>query len=229
MTFPAIHLYDTRRRAVVPFEPVVAGKASIYTCGPTVYGPQHLGNMRSQLLPDLLRRVLLASGLDVTFVTNVTDVGHLVSDADEGEDKVEKAAAQSGQTVEEITGHWTEQWANDRRRLGMLEPDLIPYASKHIDEQIAMIRTLEEQGRTYVIDDGVYFDVSTFPAYADFAHLDLDELEQDLARIGEAMDAAERQVDRLVFAEQEGLLTLGNPRRPADNNPVLGPVIVALE
>ena len=177
VTFPAIHLYDTRRRTVVPFEPVIAGKASIYTCGPTVYGPQHLGNMRSQLLPDLLRRVLLASGLDVTFVTNVTDVGHLVSDADEGEDKVEKAAAQSGQTVEEITGHWTEQWANDRRRLGMLEPDLIPYASKHIDEQIAMIRTLEEQGRTYVIGDGVYFDVSTFPAYADFARLDLDELE----------------------------------------------------
>jgi cysteinyl-tRNA synthetase len=177
VTVPAIHLYDTRRRAVVPFEPVVPGKASIYTCGPTVYGPQHLGNMRSQLLPDLLRRVLLAAGLDVTFVTNVTDVGHLVSDADEGEDKVEKAAAATGQTVEEITGHWTEQWANDRRRLGMLEPDLIPYASHHIAEQIAMIQTLQEQGRTYVIDDGVYFDVSTFPAYADFAHLDLDELE----------------------------------------------------
>jgi cysteinyl-tRNA synthetase len=174
----AIHLYDTRRRAVVPFEPVIAGKASIYTCGPTVYGPQHLGNMRSQLLPDLLRRVLAASGLDVTFVTNVTDVGHLVSDADEGEDKVEAAAAQTGQSVEEITGHWTEQWANDRRRLGMLEPDLIPYASHHIPEQIAMIETLEAQGRTYVIDDGVYFDVSTFPAYADFAHLNLDELEE---------------------------------------------------
>ena len=177
MTVPPIHLYDTRRRAVVPFEPVTPGKASIYTCGPTVYGPQHLGNMRSQLLPDLLRRVLDAAGYDVTFVTNVTDVGHLVSDADEGEDKVEAAAAKTGQTVEEITGHWTEQWANDRRRLGMLEPDLIPYASKHIGEQIAMIQTLEAQGRTYVIDDGVYFDTSTYPEYADFAHLNLDDLE----------------------------------------------------
>jgi len=177
VSVPAIHLYDTRRRAVVPFEPVTPGKALIYTCGPTVYGPQHLGNMRSQLLPDLLRRVLRAAGYEVTFVTNVTDVGHLVSDADEGEDKVEKAAAQTGQSVEEITGHWTEQWANDRRRLGMIEPDLVPYASKHIPEQIAMIQTLEAQGRTYVIDDGVYFDTSTYPEYADFAHLNLDDLE----------------------------------------------------
>jgi cysteinyl-tRNA synthetase len=177
MTVPPIHLYDTRRRAVVPFEPVTAGQVGIYTCGPTVYGPQHLGNMRSQLLPDLLRRVLGAAGYEVTFVTNVTDVGHLVSDADDGEDKVEAAAARSGQSVEEITGHWTAQWANDRRRLGMLEPDLIPYASAHIAEQIAMIEALEAQGRTYVIGDGVYFDVSTFPAYADFARLNLDELE----------------------------------------------------
>ena len=162
---------------MVPFQSIVPGKVGIYTCGPTVYGPQHLGNMRSQLLPDLLRRVLIAAGYDVTFVTNVTDVGHLVSDADEGEDKIEAAAARTGQTVEEITGHWTQQWAQDRTRLGCLEPDVIPYASAHIPEQIAMIQTLEAQGRTYRIDDGIYFDVSTYPAYADFAHLDLDELE----------------------------------------------------
>ena len=177
MSVPPIHLYDTRRRAIVPFEPIVAGQAGIYTCGPTVYGPQHLGNMRSQLLPDLLRRVLMAAGYDVTFVTNITDVGHLVSDADEGEDKVEAAAARTGQSVEEITGHWTDQWATDRIRLGCLEPDIVPKATDHLPEQIAMIQTLEAQGRTYRIDDGIYFDVSTYPQYADFAHLDLDELE----------------------------------------------------
>jgi hypothetical protein len=143
VTIPPIHLYDTRRRAVVPFEPIHEGKAGIYTCGPTVYGPQHLGNMRSQLMPDLLRRVLLASGYDVTYVTNVTDVGHLVSDADDGDDKVEAAAARTGETVEQITGRWTEQWANDRRRLGCLEPDAIPKATDHIAGQIAMVQDLE--------------------------------------------------------------------------------------
>ena len=177
VSFPPIRLYDTRRRAVVPFEPLEPGKVGIYTCGPTVYGPQHLGNMRSQLTPDLLRRVLLAGGLSVTFVTNITDVGHLTSDADEGDDKVEAAAAREGRTVAEITGHWTEQWQTDRRRLGCLDPDVLPAASDHIAEQIAMVAELEAQGRTYVIGDGVYFDVSSFPNYADFAGLDLDELE----------------------------------------------------
>jgi cysteinyl-tRNA synthetase len=172
-----IRLYDTRRRAVVPFEPLVAGRVGIYTCGPTVYGPQHLGNMRSQLLPDLLRRVLLAAGYEVTFVTNITDVGHLTDDADAGDDKVEAAAAREGRSVAEITAHWTEQWAADRRRLGCLEPDLVPRATDHIAEQIAMIRTLEDQGHTYLIDDGVYFDTTTFPRYAEFAHLVLDDLE----------------------------------------------------
>ncbi|MCB0962358.1 MAG: cysteine--tRNA ligase [Acidimicrobiales bacterium] len=172
-----IRLHDTRRRAVVPFEPLVEGKAGIYTCGPTVYGPQHLGNMRSQLMPDLLRRVLDAAGHDVTYVTNVTDVGHLVSDADEGADKVEAAAEASGETVEQITGRWTAQWADDRRRLGCLEPDAVPRATDHIDGQIDMVRTLEAKGHTYRIDDGIYFDVSTFGRYAEFAHLNLDDLE----------------------------------------------------
>jgi cysteinyl-tRNA synthetase len=171
-----LRLHDTRTRSVQPFAPIDPPRVGIYTCGPTVYAPQHLGNMRSQIVPDLLRRVLVAAGHDVTFVTNITDVGHLVSDADEGDDKMEKAAAASGQTATEIAAHFTKQWADDRARLGCLEPDVLPKAASHIAEQIAMIETLEAQGHTYVIDDGVYFDVSTFPAYADFAGLDLDEL-----------------------------------------------------
>jgi cysteinyl-tRNA synthetase len=170
-----LRLYDTRTRAVHPFVPIDPPRVGIYTCGPTVYAPQHLGNMRSQLVPDLLRRVLLAAGYDVTFVTNITDVGHLVSDADEGEDKVERAAAASGLTAADIAVRYTEQWATDRDRLGCLLPDVLPRAAAHIDEQIAMIQTLEAQGHTYAIDDGVYFDVSTFPRYAEFAGLDLDE------------------------------------------------------
>ncbi len=171
-----IQLYDTRRRGVFPFEPLVEGRVGIYSCGPTVYAPQHLGNMRSQLVPDVLRRLLVAQGLDVTYVTNITDVGHLVSDADEGDDKMEEAARREGRTAEEIAEHWTAQWAGDRRRLGCLEPDVLPRAAAHVPEQVAMIATLEAGGHTYVIDDGVYFDVSTFPRYAEFAGLDLDAL-----------------------------------------------------
>ena len=172
-----IHLYDTRRRSVVAFEPIHPGKVGIYTCGPTVYGPQHLGNMRSQLLPDVLRRVLGASGLDVRYVTNITDVGHLVSDADDGDDKVEAAAARTGESVEQITRRWTDQWATDRRRLGCLEPDSVPKATEHIAGQIEMVQVLEAKGHTYQIGDGVYFDVSTFPRYAEFAGLTLDDHE----------------------------------------------------
>ena len=171
-----LRLYDTRTRQLQPFAPWRPPVVGVYSCGPTVYAPQTLGNMRSQLFPDLLRRVLDAAGYEVSYITNITDVGHLVSDADEGDDKMEAAAATSGKTAAEIAAFFTEQWAEDRRRLGCLEPDLTPRAAAHIDEQIAMVRTLEEQGHTYVIDDGVYFDVSTFPRYAEFAGLDLDEL-----------------------------------------------------
>ncbi|QYG91453.1 cysteine--tRNA ligase [Iamia sp. SCSIO 61187] len=172
-----IRLYDTRTRSVRPLEPLEPGKVGIYTCGPTVYAPQTLGNMRSQLVPDLLRRVLIAAGYDVTFVTNITDVGHLVDDSDDGDDKMEKAAAATGESAADIAARYTEQWADDRRRLGCLEPDIRPKAADHIAEQIAMVETLEAKGHTYVIDDGVYFDTASFPAYADFAGLRLDDLE----------------------------------------------------
>jgi cysteinyl-tRNA synthetase len=176
-TVPSLHLYDTRRRAVSLLEPIEPGRVGIYTCGPTVYAPQHLGNMRSQLAPDLLRRYLLAAGLEVTYVTNITDVGHLVGDADAGDDKVEAAAQRAGATVAAITSAHTEQWLTDRRLLGCLEPDVLPRASEHVVEQMAMIAELEDQGRTYRIADGIYFDVSTFDRYAEFAGIDLEALE----------------------------------------------------
>ncbi|MBI2709424.1 MAG: cysteine--tRNA ligase [Actinobacteria bacterium] len=172
-----IRLHDTRRRRLVPLEPLVPGHVGIYTCGPTVYAPQTLGNMRSQLYPDLLRRVLRAAGLDVLHVVNITDVGHLTDDASAGDDKMEEAARRTGQSAAEIAAHWTQQWLTDRRRLACCEPDVLPRAADHIPEQIALVRTLEAKGHTYVIDDGVYFDVATFDRYAEFAGLDLDELE----------------------------------------------------
>ena len=133
--------------------------------------------MRSQLFPDLLRRVLLAAGYDVTYVTNVTDVGHLVVRRRRGRRQDGAAAAATGQDGRPRSPRSTRSSGpRTGAGSGCLEPDLVPRAAAHIDEQIAMVRTLEEQGHTYVIDDGVYFDVSTFPRYADFAGLDLDEL-----------------------------------------------------
>jgi cysteinyl-tRNA synthetase len=178
-------LYNTRTRRKERFEPLVPGEARVYTCGPTVYSPQHIGNLRPVLFADLLKRALLAEGLAVRHVTNVTDVGHLTDDEhDAGDDKMELAARRSGRRAAEIAAEYTEQWLRDRRRLNCLEPEVLCRATDHIPEQIAMIRTLEEKGVTYRIADGVYFDTTKFPRYAEFARLDREELRAG-ERIGE--------------------------------------------
>ncbi|HEX7167563.1 MAG TPA: cysteine--tRNA ligase [Acidimicrobiales bacterium] len=170
-----VRVYDTPSRSVRDVEPLVPGQVRMYTCGPTVYAPQHIGNMRSQLFADLLRRVIAASGLEVVHVVNITDVGHLTDDADAGEDKLELAAARAGGKAEDIAVKYTEQWRTDRARLGCLEPNVLCKATDHIAQQIAMVEAIEAKGLTYTTDDGVYFDTAAWPRYADFAHLQLDE------------------------------------------------------
>ncbi len=166
-------LHNTRTGRKEPFEPIVPGRAGVYSCGPTVYAPQHLGNLRPYLFADLLRRTLEEEGYEVTHVINVTDVGHLVGDGDDGEDKIEAAAAKSGRSALEIAAMYTEQWLRDRRAINVRDPDVLCRATDHIPEQIELARRLEEKGFTYRIDDGIYFDVSRFPRYAEFAGLDL--------------------------------------------------------
>jgi cysteinyl-tRNA synthetase len=168
-------LYDTRTRQKQPLRPLTPGRVGVYTCGPTVYAPQHVGNLRSQLFADLLKRALLAEGLEVTHVINVTDVGHLTGDVDSGEDKLERAARQSGRRAEDVAREYTEQWLRDRARVGCLPPEVLCRATDHIAEQIELVRLLEARGMTYRIEDGIYFDVARFPRYAEFAHLVLDE------------------------------------------------------
>jgi cysteinyl-tRNA synthetase len=153
-------LYNTRTRRKELFEPLEAGHARVYTCGPTVYAPPHIGNLRSNLFAD-------------THVINVTDVGHLTDDADAGEDKVERAAAEMGKSVAEIADMYAGQWLSDRERTGCLPPEVVCRATEHIPEQVDMVRALEEKGYTYRIEDGIYFDTSKFPRYADFARLNL--------------------------------------------------------
>jgi cysteinyl-tRNA synthetase len=169
----ALVLYNTRTRSKEAFVPIEAGHARLYTCGPTVYAPAHIGNLRSNLFADLLKRALLLEGLRVTQVINVTDVGHLTDDADAGEDKIERAAARAGTSVAEIADRYTAQWLADREHTQCLPPEVICKATEHIDEQIEMVRILEAKGYSYRIEDGIYFDTSRFPRYADFARLDL--------------------------------------------------------
>src|SRR5690606_9424337 len=166
-------LFDTRTRRKQRFEPLEPGHARVYSCGPTVYAPQHIGNLRPYLFADLLKRALLAEGLRVTHVINITDVGHLTDDADAGEDKMERAAARSGRSAAEIAELYTQQWLRDRRRLHCLEAEVYCKATEHIPQQIELVLRLEARGYTYRLDDGIYFDTSKFPRYAQLARLDL--------------------------------------------------------
>jgi len=180
-----LRFYNTRTRRKEAFRPLEPGRVGIYSCGPTVYSAQHLGNLRPYLFADLLKRTLLEEGYRVTHVINVTDVGHLTDDADAGEDKVELAAKRTGRRAEEIAEEYTAQWLRDRRRLSCPDPDVLCKATDHIPEQIDLARRLEERGYTYRTQDGIYFDTSRFERYAEFARLDLEAQGGAGARIGD--------------------------------------------
>jgi len=168
-------LYNTLTRNVDELKPLSAPEVTVYTCGPTVYDYPHVGNWFTYIREDVLIRTLKMSGLRPKWVMNITDVGHLVSDADEGEDKLEKGARREGKTAWDVAKFYTEYFEKGLERLDILKPDYLPRATDHIAEQIELIQKLEEKGFTYVISDGVYYDTSKFPKYAEFAKLDLDE------------------------------------------------------
>lgn len=169
-------LYNTPHKQVELIEPRSGRPLSVYTCGPTVYDEPHIGNWFTFLRYDLLVRVLRDAGYEVNWVMNITDVGHLISDADEGEDKLEKGARREGKTAWQIADHYTRRFLDGLDALNILKPDSLPKATDHIQDQIDLVSTLEAKGFTYVIDDGVYFDTSKFDGYADFAQLDVDGL-----------------------------------------------------
>lgn len=169
--------YNTKTRQIDEFTPITDKKVTLYTCGPTVYNYLHVGNWVAYIRWDVLVRTLTASGYDVSRVMNITDVGHLVSDADDGEDKMEKGAKREGKTAWEVAKMYTDDFLTGMQKLNLIEPTYITKATDYIPQQIALVKTLEDKGFTYVIDDGVYFDTSKFPTYADFAHLDLADQE----------------------------------------------------
>ncbi len=168
-----LRLYNTMTRRVDEFRPIQQGKVGMYACGLTVYNYAHIGNLRTYVFEDILKRVLRVCGYDVHHVMNITDVGHLTSDADTGEDKMEKGAAREGKTAWEIAEFYQRAFVRDLRRLNILEPDVWCKATDHIAEQIELIRKLEQKGYTYVIDgDGVYFDTSKLADYGKLIRLD---------------------------------------------------------
>ncbi len=166
-----LSLYNTLSRKKELFD-AAHNEVGLYCCGPTVYNFAHIGNLRTYVFEDVLKRTLLALGYTVKHVVNITDVGHLTSDADSGDDKMEMGAQREGKTVWDIARYYTEEFMKNIRDLCILDADIWPRATDHIPEMIAMIRKLEENGVTYGTDDGIYFDTSKFGAYCDFAGLD---------------------------------------------------------
>lgn len=172
-----LSLYNTLTRSKAPIAPIVPGRISLYTCGPTVYNYAHIGNLRTYVFEDILRRTLDACTFDVHHVMNVTDVGHLESDADDGEDKLNKASRAQKQSPEEIARFYEAAFFDDCKKLGLVPPSHVCRASEHIPEIIAFIRQLEAKGYTYTVDGNVYFRIAKFPTYCDFARLQRDELQ----------------------------------------------------
>jgi len=161
-----LKIYNSLKRQIEEIEPINKGEIGIYACGPTVYDYTHIGHGRKYVNDDVLRRVLaVINELKVTHVQNITDVGHLVSDADTGEDKMEKGARKSGKTVWEVAEEYTEYFREVMRQLNVLPPSIECKATDHIKEQIELIGRILEKGHAYETEEAVYFDVSSFPDY----------------------------------------------------------------
>lgn len=169
-----IFLFNTLTRQKEEFKPIKKGKVGLYTCGPTVYDYAHIGNLRTYIFEDVLRRTLEFNDYKVKQVMNITDVGHLTSDADEGEDKLEKGAKREGKSVWEIADFYTKAFKENLKDLNIKEPNIWCKATAAIKEQIKFIKQLEKKELTYKISDGLYFDTSKYPDYARLAKLNLE-------------------------------------------------------
>ena len=175
-------LFDSLTRSLRPFAPIDPANVRVYTCGPTVYNYQHIGNMRAFLFADTLTRVLRWKGFPTTHVINITDVGHLTSDADAGDDKMETAAAREGRSIWEIAQHYTDAFKRDVARLNIVEPSRWSVATDHIAEMVAFAEKIAP-AHCYELADGLYFDVSTVPDYGRLAGSMGDEREARIATV----------------------------------------------
>ncbi len=183
-----IYLFDTYRRKKVVFSPIKRGEVKMYTCGPTVYDFPHIGNLRAYIFSDVLRRIFEFNGYRVFHVINITDVGHLVSDDDFGEDKIELSAIKQKRSAFEIAEFYTDVFKQNIADLNIKSPMIWSKATDNIEDQIDLIKKLEKKGYTYITPDGVYFNTSLFPNYGRLARLNVEGI-----RPGARVDLREKK------------------------------------
>jgi cysteinyl-tRNA synthetase len=165
----SLALYNTLGRTLQIFEPITPNRVGFYGCGPTVYNYAHIGNLRAYLTHDILTRTLRMRGYQVTHVMNITDVGHLSGDNDDGDDKMVKSAEKRGKTVLEVADFYTKAFFNDTERMNILRPTVVCKATDHIQEMIALIQRIEANGYTYRAGGNLYFDITRFSSYGELS------------------------------------------------------------
>lgn len=170
-----LKLYNTLTRQKEVFTPLENSEVRMYSCGPTVYNYAHIGNLRTYIFMDILRRALSLEGFKLKGVMNITDVGHLMSDGDDGEDKMAKAAREQRKSPEEIAKHYTDVFFADIDKLNISHPEIIAKATDHIDDMIDYVKALLTAGYAYETSDGIYFDIAKFPSYGKLSRLNLEE------------------------------------------------------
>lgn len=178
---PPLVLYSTETRELALFVPRISGEVTMYTCGPTVYDYAHIGNLRSYVFADVLRKTLEYNGYAVQHTINLTDFGHLSDDSDDGEDKIMKGLKREGmpitlQSMHDLTDIYIDAFKSDMTKLRVKTPTTYSRASDYLREQIDLVKTLEEKGYTYETSDGVYFDIEKFPRYGRLGNIDIDSL-----------------------------------------------------
>lgn len=179
-----IKVFNSYNKKLEDFVPQKREEVRMYTCGPTVYRKAHIGNMRVYVFSDIVARTLRFFGYRVLNVMNITDIGHLAGDGDEGEDKIEKAAKEIGKSASDVASFYTNHFLEDLKHLNILLPYKMTKATDYISEQIFLIKVLEDKGYTYKLDDGIYFNVARYPKYFDYVN----KAENEKSRIGENPD-----------------------------------------
>lgn len=170
-----LRIYNTLTRRKEEFKPINDKLVRMYSCGPTVYAYAHIGNLRTYVFMDLIRRVLLYDGYKIKGVMNITDVGHLTYDGDDGEDKMLKASREEKKSPAEIAEHYSEVFFEDLKKLNIGRPEIVAKATDHIGDMINYVKKLQDKGFGYEIKDGIYFDISKFPRYGCLSGANLDE------------------------------------------------------
>ena len=210
MTDTPLKLFNSLTREIETFTPVHPGEARVYTCGPTVYNYPHIGNMRAYVFADVLGRTLSWKGYDLTHIINITDVGHLTDDADEGEDKMEKMAAEKAQSIWDIAKHYTEAYWADVKALNIRQPAKWSVATDYIDEMIEFAKGIADK-HCYELDSGLYFDVSTIQDYGKLARAVTEEGEGRIDTVEGKRNAADFAIWRKTPAGEKRQMEWDSP------------------